>query len=119
MVVCLAFLEICCASAFSPITDAVHLTQFPEDDVCSVQQLLCVCTTGGLAVLWIVNDNIYVFNNMDQINTKVEDNGFIFSLIDIELPYYFANATVESVLLKHNDTNVTFSDDTEFVPRDI
>ena len=115
--VCFPFLEVCSTFPLSSITDTVQLTQFPEDTVCSKQQLLYNCTTGGPAIVWIVDGSSYVFNSVDQINARVEHNGFIFSLIDINLPNYFGSLTIESVLSELNGTHITCSNGDDFHTR--
>ena len=99
----------CCPSTISPITDAVALTQSPKGAVCSKQQLVYNCTTGGPALAWIVVDKTYPFDSESQINDKYEAHGFVMKLISIQLPNYFANSMAESVLSSHNGTLIACS----------
>ena len=116
---CGTLLEMIHIPLLSPLIDSVEFVQVSENPICSRDPLLYECTTNGPAVVWIVNDNFYVFNSKEQINTKLEGDGFIFSLINITSSQYFANSTIESVLSKDNGTRITCSDGVDFIPKDV
>ena len=93
------------------------MVQNPEGSVCSTDALTYQCTTGGPAVAWTVDENIYLFNSVKQINTKMEGSGFVFSLVDIQQSNYIANSTIESVSWKDNGTRIICSDGSEYVTK--
>ena len=102
-----------------PLVDTVDLMQISEDPICSHHPVMFNCTTNGPALAWIVNDQFYVFNKEEQINTTEEGDGFIFGFMDIKSSKFSANLTIERVLSKHNGTRITCSDGVDFEPRDV